>query len=90
MSQVALKSSPIDSTEAKVRSVIAVTFKLSPEAITGDFAMGGHPRWDSLGHMNLIVNLENAFGVRFSAASTRTMTNLPAIVKFISEKEAKK
>ena len=35
--------------------------------------------WDSLNHVTLILELENAFGVSFSAEETLTMTDVATI-----------
>lgn len=36
--------------------------------LSDQLAVGDHPGWDSLGHVNLLVSLEDVFGVRFSTA----------------------
>lgn len=37
------------------------------------------PDWDSMGHVNLILELETTYGVSFSAAETLGMTDVASI-----------
>ena len=65
--------------ETRVRSVIAQVFSLRPEDVTPDVKLGNPPAWDSMGHMELLVAVENEFGVRFRAHDIANLTNVPAI-----------
>lgn len=78
-----------DSLESQVYQVISETFQIPLPSIPKDIAMGRHPRWDSMGHMNLIVRLEKAFGIRFAVPAIRTMTDVSQIVKAIEAKRTK-
>lgn len=44
------------------------------------------PDWDSLAHIRLIVAVEKAFGVRFSAAEAGGMKNVGEFVELIRRK----
>jgi acyl carrier protein len=37
------------------------------------------PEWDSMGHVNLILELETTYGVSFSAAEALQMTDVASI-----------
>lgn len=37
------------------------------------------PDWDSMGHVNLILELESTYGVSFSAVETLRMTDVASI-----------
>ena len=41
----------------RVRETIREVFRLSPEEAGGDLRLGSPPRWDSLGHMELLVSV---------------------------------
>jgi acyl carrier protein len=41
--------------------------------------------WDSLMHVTLIVNVENAFGVRFSSTKVAGLKNVGELVDLIAE-----
>ena len=42
--------------------------------------------WDSLEHINLIVAVERAFGIKFSMGETTSMKNVGAMVDIIAER----
>lgn len=57
-------------------------FGVDSSRITDETSNKNLPEWDSLAHMTLILELEAAYGVSFSAADALEMTN----VKIIKEK----
>lgn len=42
--------------------------------------------WDSLEHINLVVAVEKAFGIKFSMGEVNTMKNVGAMVDIILER----
>lgn len=64
---------------SRVQEIIEQTFKLSHSGGEA-YAMGAVPGWDSLGHMRLILELENEFGVTFPTYTLAELTSVPAIV----------
>ena len=46
-------------------NVMAILFAIDPTEIPPNAAPGVIERWDSLGHMNLVMALEEEFGIRF-------------------------
>ena len=44
------------------------------------------PEWDSLGHLNLILALEEAFNVSFSVDEMPELVSIGAIVRKVEEK----
>lgn len=42
--------------------------------------------WDSLEHINLIVTIENEFGMKFSMGEVTTMKNVGEMVDIISDR----
>ena len=73
--------------EARVRNVIARMFQLSPQEAEGELRMGNPPSWDSLGHMELILQLEKEFGLRFPNFAIAELVSVPAIVTAIKTSE---
>jgi len=45
------------------------------------------PQWDSLGHVQLMVSVEQTFGVRFSTAEIRKFANLGDLIDAIDKKK---
>lgn len=51
--------------EQRVLATIVRVFRLTPQDIEGELRLGNPPQWDSLGHMQLMVEIENEFNVSF-------------------------
>ena len=67
----------------KVQSLLAEVFQVPEEAIPQDLAFGDLPQWDSLGHMELMVALEDRFGVEIDAEVIGELTSVDAIRRFL-------
>lgn len=50
-----------------------------------DSAITKHPSWDSISHLNVMMLLEEEFGVEINEASIMQFTTLPAIERLFSE-----
>lgn len=59
--------------------VIARVLKLSPGELKDTMALGDVAAWDSLSHMDLILSIEDAFGVQFTGDEIADMTSVAAI-----------
>jgi acyl carrier protein len=57
--------------------------------ITRDLTAPQVPQWDSLGHVQLMVSVEQAFGVRFGTAEIRKFANLGELIDAIDRKKTK-
>lgn len=69
--------------ESCVRATIARVFRLSTGEAAGDLQIGAPPQWDSIGHMQLLVEIENEFGVRFPTHAIANLTTVETIVEAI-------
>jgi len=60
---------------------------------TGEFSPNLTPeevlRWDSLGHMNLVMELEDVFGVHFEVDEITEMTSVGKIIEILQSKGVK-
>ncbi len=75
-----------DSVEDTVCETIADVFGV-PRAQLGEVTSRDDvPEWDSLGHLNLILALEEAFNVSFSVDEMPELTSVEAIAKKVREK----
>ncbi len=45
--------------------------------------------WDSLEHINLVVAIENKFGMKFNMSEVTTMKNVGEMVDIILDRQAK-
>jgi acyl carrier protein len=67
----------------RVREVLARTLEVPLENIAADAIQGELERWDSLGHLNVIMELEAAFGVSFSMDEAVGMRSVAGIVEVL-------
>ena len=63
-----------------LREIMALTFEVDEATITAETAQATCPKWDSLGHLNLMLAVEDAFGVRLSVDDIPRLTSVPAIL----------
>ncbi len=52
--------------ENRIRGVMAKVLQISPQEISSDASRTNLGAWDSLKHMNLMLALEDEFGIEFS------------------------
>ena len=50
----------------KVKSIMAETFKVAPNAINADTSPDNLDQWTSLKHVDLVLNLQQAFDIEFT------------------------
>lgn len=69
--------------QARVRAVIAETFELAPEALPEAPDADSVEKWDSLGHMQLVEALEQAFGLEIEHADAVLLLSQGEIVGYL-------
>ncbi len=69
----------------QVCSLLAGALQVPAEAITADLSFGDLPQWDSMGHMEVMMQLEERFGVEVSADTIAALTSVPAICAYLKE-----
>lgn len=52
--------------EQKIRSIMAETFQVASDAINEDTSPDNLDRWTSLKHVDLVLNLQQAFDIEFT------------------------
>jgi acyl carrier protein len=67
-----------------VWAVMAAVFRLDAGRIDGTASAETVEAWDSLQHLNLILALEQRFGISFSVEDISTMTDYAAIVETVA------
>ncbi|MGH7961812.1 MAG: acyl carrier protein [Candidatus Binatia bacterium] len=75
----------VDHVDKGVREVMAAIFNLAPQSIDATASPATIEVWDSMQHLNLVLALEEHFGVQFSIDEVATLNNYPAIVTVISQ-----
>ena len=70
----------------KIETLMADLFDIKKEDVTDSVTMANTDGWDSLKHMELIVSIEQAFGIELSFEEIVAMQTLKDIKKILKEK----
>ena len=69
----------------QLREVITTTLKVQPEKVTETTTDENLAAWDSLGHVNLMIALEQTFDLFLDVEDFPTLTSVPAILKYLQD-----
>lgn len=67
-----------------VEALIASTLNIPVEQVTEDSDMSTVPNWDSMGHINLVLAIEEAYGVVVDEEAVVELTSVRAIRDFLA------
>jgi acyl carrier protein len=70
-------------TNSRLKELVARLFNCDPSQLTDDIGPGDIPGWDSLGHVTLMAEIQQAFGKRVpleEAIAVESIANLAAIL----------
>lgn len=76
-----------DHYQTAVKSIMADAFNLPKEQLADDLAFGDIPQWDSLGHMDLLMTLEQHFGFKLDADLIAELTSIDTICRYLKENQ---
>lgn len=68
---------------ARVQALVAEAIQTPAEMVTPDLAFGDLPQWDSLGHMEVMLRLEEQFGVAVDADTIAQLISIPEICRYL-------
>ncbi len=69
----------------RVQALLAEAIQVPLEMVTHDLAFGDLPQWDSLGHMEIMLKLEDEFGFSIDTDAIATLISVPEICRFLKE-----
>lgn len=72
--------------EQKLKDLMAELFKMQQEEITESLTMKDVDVWDSLKHMELIVSIEEMFGIELTFDEIVVMQTFKEIKRVLKEK----
>jgi acyl carrier protein len=84
-----LKKEGLVSVTDRVAAIFQKIFKLEPEEFAKDLKPEDVLLWDSLGHMNLAMELEDRFGLQFEVDEISEMTSAGKILEILEAKGVK-
>ncbi len=70
----------------RVRSIVADLFGLPLAEIRPDSSPDTIPAWDSLQHLNLVLALEQEFGVQFAPEEIEQLLSVELVAALLREK----
>ena len=69
----------------RVRLLIAEALQADAAEVTAQLNFGDLPQWDSMGHMEVMLLLEERYGVEVSADTIAALTSVEAISNYLKE-----
>ena len=70
----------------RVRGIAADILHLDPALVTPDSSPQSVESWDSVQHLNLVLALEEQFGIQFEPEEMDAMKNIGAIAGLVARK----
>jgi acyl carrier protein len=81
-----MNSSETSMLSQRIQSLLAEAIQVPGEMVTADLSFGDLPQWDSLGHMEVMLRLEEEFGVAIDAETIAQLISIPEICRFLEDK----
>ena len=69
----------------RVQALLAEAFQVPVESVPPDLAFGGLSQWDSMGHMEVMMRLEQEYGVEISTETIASLTDVASICTYLEE-----
>jgi len=68
----------------KLKKIMVSVFRVHKDTLSDDAKMSDVPGWDSLSHMNLILEIEREYEVQLSGDDIAEMQSIPKITEILS------
>lgn len=68
-----------------IQALLVEALRITGEQAAPDLAFGDLPQWDSMGHMEVMMLLEQRYGVEINADTIAALTSIPAISAYLQE-----
>ncbi len=69
--------------DERIREALALALQVSPDTIITELSFGDIPQWDSMGHMEVMMRLEEFFGIEINTDTISTLTSVAAIRAYL-------
>lgn len=70
----------------KVIEIVATTCDVDKSEVTENSTVGDFPAWDSVGHLSILTNVEEAFDISFEPEEMMEMEDVKDIVNAVNAK----
>ena len=81
---------PETTNQEKLKDIFCNLFSLSPGAIHDQLSADDVEAWDSMQHLNLVLSIEEEFGISVTPEEATEMLNFRLVLMLIEEKLQKK
>jgi len=68
-----------------IRELLAEALQVPIETVPPDIGFGDLPQWDSMGHMEVMLLLDQRYGVEINAETIAALTSIPVICTYLTE-----
>ena len=72
---------------ARVQKLLVEALQVPVNQVNPDLAFGDLPQWDSMGHMEVMMLLEEQFGIEITADTIANLTSVASIRDYLEEQE---
>ena len=66
-----------------VQALLAEAIQVPLDMVTPDMAFGDLPQWDSLGHMEVMMRLEEQYGIEINPDTIAELISIPEICAYL-------
>ena len=73
------------STFTRLQAIVSATLKVPKEKVTIDTVNEDLAAWDSLGHVNLMIALEQEFDIMLDVEDFPNLISVPAILQYLQD-----
>jgi len=72
--------------QVRLQEMVADALQVPASDVPETLAFGEIPQWDSMGHMTVIMVLEERFGLDIDAGMIASLTSIPAMCDYLQDK----
>lgn len=76
----------INEIKSKVREIVAGICGVKVSEVTENSTVGDFPQWDSVGHLSILSQVEEAFDISFEPEEMMEMEDVKDIVEAVKSK----
>jgi acyl carrier protein len=67
----------------KVRDIVSALFNLPPDTVTVSTSHDDTEAWDSVGHLNLVLALQEEFSITIEPEDFEKLSSVGAIISYV-------
>jgi len=80
-----MDSNQLINLDQRIQSLLIEALHATPELVTPDLQFGDLPQWDSMGHMEVMICLENEFGIEINPDTIANLTSFSTIRQYLQD-----